>query len=165
MNRIKALTLVLGLAVASPSFAASITGVVVGNPDFSTLKAAVIAAGLDGTLDTGGPFTVFAPTNDAFDKLPPKVLGKLLEPGNVDLLTELLLFHVVDGTVPAATVVTLNSATTLQGDDVQINTSGGKVRVEQAVVTQTDVQADNGIIHIVDSVLLPQSFIGRLNRR
>jgi uncharacterized surface protein with fasciclin (FAS1) repeats len=119
---------------------------------FTTLLAAVEAAGLTETLATGGPFTVFAPTNDAFAEIPEEALNDLL--ADTEALTEVLLYHVLDGEVPAAEVVTLTSATTLQGSDVTINVGGG-VMVNEATVTVTNVFASNGVIHVIDKVLIP----------
>jgi uncharacterized surface protein with fasciclin (FAS1) repeats len=119
---------------------------------FTTLVAAVQAADLDGTLATGGPFTVFAPTDDAFAALPPGTVDALLQ--DIPTLTEILLYHVVAGEVLAEDVVTLTSATTLQGSTVSIDASNG-VKINDANVTTTDIVASNGVIHVIDAVLLP----------
>lgn len=152
---------------ASVASADDIVDIAAGNPDFSTLVAAVQAAELVDTLKGAGPFTVFAPTNDAFDALPMGTVDKLLDPWNKDLLIELLTYHVVSGQVLAADVVMLSSATTVQGDDLRINDRGGRggVRVNNANVTDTDILADNGVIHVIDRVLMPKAFLGELNRR
>jgi len=153
------------LLPVSSALADDIVEIAAGNTDFSTLVAAVTAADLVGTLQSEGPFTVFAPTDEAFAKLPDGVVEKLLLPENKDLLTELLTFHVVSGKVLAADVVGLKSATTASGEDVKINVNEGVVMVGNAKVVATDIMADNGVIHVVDSVLLPKSFVGRLNKR
>lgn len=119
---------------------------------FNTLVAAVEAAGLTQTLTEGGPFTVFAPTDEAFAKLPEGTVEALL--ANPEALKQVLLFHVAAGEVPAETVVTLDSAETLLGQKVAIDTKDG-VRVNDANVVQTDVKASNGIIHVIDTVLIP----------
>lgn len=165
MKRILASSAAALLLTAPIASAADIVDIAAGDPTFSTLVTAVTEAGLVGTLQSPGPFTVFAPTNDAFDKLPYGVLGKLLEPANNDLLNELLLYHVVSGDVRAADVVMLTSATTAQGEDVKVNARGNGVRINNANVTTTDIVADNGVIHVVDRVLFPKAFVGRLNSR
>lgn len=119
---------------------------------FSTLVAAVQAANLDPTLANDGPFTVFAPTDDAFAALPAGTVDALLQ--DIPTLTDILLYHVVAGQVLAADVVSLSSATTLQGATVSIDASMG-VMVNDANVIQTDVLASNGVIHVIDKVLLP----------
>ena len=119
---------------------------------FNTLVAAVEAAGLATTLSDDGPFTVFAPTDDAFAALPAGTVDALLN--DIPTLTEILLYHVVSGDVRAADVVNLNSATTLQGGSVSIDASMG-VKVNDANVLLTDVLATNGVIHVIDKVLLP----------
>ena len=164
MKRILAAPLAALLLTAPMASADDIVEIAVGNPDFSTLVAAVTAADLVPTLQSAGPFTVFAPTNDAFAKLPAGVLDKLLETGNQDLLVKLLTYHVVAGDVRAADVVNLTSATTVQGEDLKIRTAKG-VRVNNANVTATDIVADNGVIHVVDRVLMPKAFVGELNSR
>ena len=121
-----------------------------GNPAFSTLVAAVKAAGLVETLQGKGPFTVFAPTNDAFAKLPAGTVEDLLKPENKDKLVAILTYHVV-----AADVVKLTKATTVQGSDIMIDTSDG-VKVNNANVTQTDLHTKNGVIHVIDTVILPE---------
>jgi len=122
---------------------------------FNTLVAAVQAAGLAGTLSGPGPFTVFAPTDAAFDKLPAGTVESLLQ--DPEALAAILTYHVVPGRVTAADVVTLTSAATVNGQSVSIEVNGGTVRVGGAIVTATDIQASNGIIHVIDTVLLPDS--------
>ena len=132
----------------------TIVDVAAGNPDFSTLVTAVKAAGLVDTLSGKGPFTVFAPTNAAFAKLPAGTVESLLKPENKDKLTAILTYHVVSGKVLAADVVKLKSADTVNGKAVTINTTNG-VKVNNANVTATDVKASNGVIHVIDTVLIP----------
>lgn len=123
--------------------------------DFNTLVTAVQAAGLVETLQGPGPFTVFAPTDEAFARLPAGTVETLLLPENRDQLVAILTYHVVPGRVDAAQVVNLQAANTVQGAAVQINVEGGTVRVNDATVTATDIEATNGIVHVIDSVLLP----------
>ena len=123
---------------------------------FSTLVAAVKAADLVDVLKSDGPFTVFAPTNDAFAKLPKGTVETLLKPENKDMLVSILKYHVVAGKVPASDVVKLNSAGTVQGKDVTIKVKGGNVFLNGSTkVIKTNVMASNGIIHVIDSVLMP----------
>ncbi len=122
---------------------------------FNTLVAAVQAAELVETLQGPGPFTVFAPTDAAFAKLPAGTVETLLLPENKDQLIAILTYHVVPGRVTADQVVNLQSAGTVQGAEVQINVDGGTVRINDATVTTTDIETTNGIIHVIDTVLLP----------
>jgi len=122
---------------------------------FGTLVAAVTAADLAATLKSPGPFTVFAPTDAAFAKLPAGTVDMLLLPENKAMLQAVLKYHVVAGEVKSAQVVTLTSATTLQGSDVAITVTGSTVKVNDATVTAVDVDASNGVIHVIDTVLLP----------
>ena len=122
---------------------------------FTTLAAALDAAGLVDTLKSDGPFTVFAPTDAAFAKLPEGTVESLLKPENKDQLVAILTYHVVPGAVKAKQVVTLDSATTVNGADVSIEVSDAGVKVENANVVKTDVTASNGVIHVIDSVILP----------
>ena len=131
----------------------TIVDVASANPDFSTLVAAVSAAGLVETLSGEGPFTVFAPTNAAFDALPPGVLDALLLPENKDALVKILTYHVVPGTVLAADI-TDGDVATVEGQTVAISTANG-VTVNGAAVVTADVVADNGVIHVIDAVLVP----------
>jgi uncharacterized surface protein with fasciclin (FAS1) repeats len=117
--------------------------------------AAIKAAGLVETLQGEGPFTVFAPTNAAFEKLPEGTLEDLLKPENKDKLVAILTYHVVAGNVMAADVVKLTKATTVQGSDIMIDTSDG-VKVNDATVTQTDLKTKNGVIHVIDTVIIPK---------
>lgn len=138
----------------------SIVDVAVEAGSFTTLVAAVQAAGLEETLATGGPFTVFAPTDEAFAAAL-EALGLTAEEllADTETLTSILTYHVIDGEVPASTVVTLDgeSAETLNGASVDISVDGETVMVNDATVVAVDVAADNGIIHVIDSVLLPPS--------
>jgi uncharacterized surface protein with fasciclin (FAS1) repeats len=134
--------------------AGTIVDVAAGNPDFSTLVAAVKAAGLVDTLNGAGPFTVFAPTNAAFAKLPAGTVESLLLPENKDKLTAILTYHVVPGAVKAADVAGLTQATTVNGKVAKIDTSMG-VKIGDANVVSTDILASNGVIHVIDTVLIP----------
>ncbi|MCO4768885.1 MAG: fasciclin domain-containing protein [Deltaproteobacteria bacterium] len=135
----------------------SIFDIADASDDFDTLSAALVAASLDGTMDddAAGPFTVFAPTDDAFDALPAGLLGKLLD--DTELLTSILTYHVVEGAVDAATATGLDSAGSLQGEDIAIAFDGTTVTVNGATVTMTDIEATNGIIHVIDAVIVPPS--------
>jgi transforming growth factor-beta-induced protein len=123
---------------------------------FKTLAAALTAADLVTTLKGVGPFTVFAPTDAAFAKLPAGTVENLLKPENKAMLQSILTYHVVAGKVLAADVVRLTKATTLQGQDVAISVSGSTVKVNDATVTAVDVMASNGVIHVIDTVLMPK---------
>ena len=138
----------------------SIVDIATEDGRFQTLVAALWAAGLAETLAADGPFTVFAPTDDAFDRLPAGTVDALL--ADIPALTEILLYHVVSGNVLAADVVDLDSATTLQGDSVDITVDGTSVLINDARVVITDIQADNGTIHVIDSVLLPPQKVGSI---
>jgi len=155
-----------GLFVVSlvPGFAAAkkvaddkdIVDIAASVEDFSTLVAAVKAAGLVETLKGDGPFTVFAPTNDAFKKLPAGTVESLLKPENKDQLVAILTYHVVAGKVLAADVVKLEKATTVQGSDIKITIKDEKVFLnDKCQVVKTDVIGTNGVIHVIDSVILP----------
>ena len=139
-------------AMAEPG---TIVEVAAANEDFETLVAAVTAAGLAETLSGEGPFTVFAPTDAAFEALPEGVLDALLLPENKDALTSILTYHVVSGEVMAADV-TAGDVPTVEGSTIAITTDGG-VKVNEATVTATDVDASNGVIHVIDAVLVPPS--------
>jgi uncharacterized surface protein with fasciclin (FAS1) repeats len=133
----------------------TIVEVASANDDFSTLVAAVTAADLAGTLSSDGPFTVFAPTNAAFDALPEGLVAKLLLPENKDVLVAILTYHVVAGKVMAADV-TAGDVASVQGENITVDTTGG-VKVNTANVTATDVAASNGVIHVIDAVIVPPS--------
>ena len=123
---------------------------------FKTLTTALAAAGLVETLKGKGPFTVFAPTDEAFAKLPAGTVESLLKPTNKQKLTAILTYHVVAGNVKAADVVKLSSAKTLNGKLVTIKTVGGKVLINGATVVKADIAATNGTIHVIDTVLMPK---------
>ena len=135
--------------------AGTIVEVAQGNADFSTLVQAVVAAGLAETLSGEGPFTVFAPTNAAFEALPAGLLEKLLLPENKETLVKILTYHVVPSKVMAADVAA-GDVTTVEGSTFTISTEGG-VKVNTSNVTATDVPASNGVIHVIDAVLVPSS--------
>lgn len=139
----------------APAAAADIVDTAV-SAKFTTLAAALKAADLVTTLKGPGPFTVFAPTDAAFAKLPAGTLDDLLKPQNKAKLAKILTYHVVSGNVKAADVVKLTSAKTVEGQDVTITVSGSTVKLNgTSTVTQTDVAATNGTIHVIDTVLLP----------
>jgi uncharacterized surface protein with fasciclin (FAS1) repeats len=131
---------------------ADIVDTAVNAGDFTTLVAAVKAADLVDTLKGKGPFTVFAPTDAAFAKLPEGTVDELLK--DTPKLKKILTYHVVSGKVMAADVTKMKSATTVEGSDVKINASKG-VKVNDSTVTTADVAADNGVIHVIDTVLMP----------
>jgi len=124
--------------------------------NFSTLAAALGAAGLIETLKGDGPFTVFAPTDEAFSKIPPETLSELLQPENKEKLIATLTYHVVSGRVTADEVADLQSAPSLQGQTLKISTKDG-IKINDAKVLTPDVQATNGVIHIIDAVLIPSA--------
>ena len=150
-------------------------GLVVGNPEraladshlkdivdtaveagsFGTLAAALQASGLVATLKGEGPFTVFAPTDEAFAKLPEGTVEELLKPENKSKLQSVLTYHVVAGKVGSSEVMKLDSAKTVNGKEAKISLSDGKVMIDSAHVTKADIEASNGIIHVIDSVILP----------
>jgi uncharacterized surface protein with fasciclin (FAS1) repeats len=160
----KRIASVLGLSLLTLTLAANagtmakkdIVDTAVAAGDFKTLAAALQAAGLVDTLKGPGPFTVFAPTDEAFAKLPPGTVDNLLKPENHDKLVAILTYHVVPGKVMAKDVVKLHEAKTVNGKDVTIMTEGGKVMVDNANVVKTDIACSNGVIHVIDSVILPQ---------
>ncbi len=125
------------------------------NGSFTVLVAAIDAAGLSETLQGDGPFTVFAPTDEAFAKLPAGTVENLLLPENKDQLVAILTYHVVAGKVTSAEVVTLESATTVNGQDVTIRVEDKMVMIDGATVAAVDVMASNGVIHVIDEVILP----------
>src|SRR3954462_3987600 len=161
MNRLirtSALALVAALALSVPSRAADkdIVDTAVAAGSFKTLAAALKAAGLVDTLKGEGPFTVFAPTDEAFAKLPAGTVENLLKPENKDKLVSILTYHVVPGDVTSKQVVKLTEAKTVNGQDVKINATGGSVMIDNAKVIKPDVKASNGVIHVIDTVLIPQ---------
>ena len=151
------LALVACLAV-SPARAQQTKDIVdtaVAAGSFKTLAKALTAADLVGTLKGPGPFTVFAPTDEAFAKLPAGTLDNLLKPENKAMLVRVLTYHVVPGKVMAADVVKISSARAVSGDALDIKVAGGDVMVDKARVVKTDITASNGVIHVIDQVLLP----------
>jgi uncharacterized surface protein with fasciclin (FAS1) repeats len=162
---LKKITAIIAIMFASLAFNSiahaggmkkDIVDVAATNGSFNTLVAAVKAAGLVDTLKGKGPFTVFAPTDAAFAKLPEGTVEMLLKPENKDKLVAVLTYHVVAGKVYAADVVKIESATTVQGQDVMVKVNGGKVMINDANVVMVDVKASNGVIHVIDTVLLPK---------
>lgn len=122
---------------------------------FKTLVAAVTAAGLVETLKGKGPFTVFAPSDEAFAKLPAGTVESLLKPESLRKLRDILTYHVVAGQVTASEVVKLKTARTVNGGELKIHVADGKVTVDNAKVVQTDIIANNGVIHVIDTVVMP----------
>jgi len=156
MHRVARITVVLAAFVSSAAFAkkSDIVDTAVAAGQFTTLAKALGAADLVTTLKGKGPFTVFAPTDAAFAKLPAGTLDALLK--DKAKLTAVLTYHVVAGKVLAKDVVKLTSAKTVEGGEVKIVTTGGKVTVDGANVVKTDIEASNGVIHVIDTVLLPK---------
>ena len=149
---------VIGIAAGSASAYAAdkdIVDTAVAAGQFKTLAAALTAAGLVDTLKGPGPFTVFAPTDAAFAKLPAGTVDTLLKPENKAKLTAILTYHVVPGKVMAADVVKLKEAKTVNGAMVAVKVDGGNVMINDAKVTTADIAASNGVIHVIDTVLLP----------
>lgn len=173
MNLVRPLALLLSLALgacastsgtsaretatAQARASADIVDTAVAAGSFTTLAAALQAAGLVDTLKGPGPFTVFAPTDAAFAALPPGTVENLLRPENRDQLRAVLTYHVVAGDVRAAQVVNLSQATTVQGSAVRIRVENGQVKIDNATVVTPDVVCSNGVIHVIDHVLLPAS--------
>lgn len=147
-------TLALNTARAGDK-AGDIVAVAAGAGSFKTLVAAVKAAGLVETLQGKGPFTVFAPTDEAFAKLPAGTVENLLKPENKEKLVAILTYHVLAGKVMAADVKTM-AAKTVNGKELSIKVDAGKVTVDNAHVVKTDVAASNGVIHVIDTVVLPK---------
>jgi len=151
---------VIGIAAGSASAYAAdkdIVDTAVAAGQFKTLAAALTAAGLVDTLKGPGPFTVFAPTDAAFAKLPAGTVDTLLKPESKAKLTAILTYHVVAGKVMDADVVKLNEAKTVNGAIVAVKVDGGNVMINNAKVTTADIEASNGVIHVIDTVLLPPS--------
>ncbi len=145
-----------GLFVSSQSFAADIVDTAVSAGNFKTLVAAIQAAGLAETLKGAGPFTVFAPTDEAFAKLPAGTVEDLLKPENKEKLVAILTYHVVPGKVMAADVAGKQTmAKSVQGSEITVNGTDG-VMVDNAKVTTADIAADNGVIHVIDNVIMPK---------
>lgn len=159
------IALIVGLAVSTVALAghhgmkkeatSDIVDVAVSAGQFNTLAAALGAADLVDTLKGEGPFTVFAPTDAAFERLPAGTVESLLKPENKDQLIAVLTYHVVPGKVTADDVVKLDSATTVNGADIAIAVVDGGLRINDANVVMADIGASNGVIHVIDSVILP----------
>lgn len=150
---------VAGLMVSVSALAGSMKADIVETASeagtFKTLLTAAQAAGLVDTLKSDGPLTVFAPTDEAFAKLPAGTVEMLLKPENKDQLASVLTYHVIPGKVMASEVTDMSMAKTVQGDSVDFRVMGDKVMIDQAQIVATDIQASNGIIHVIDSVILP----------
>lgn len=142
------------MASASAMADGTVVEVAAGNPDFSTLVAAVQAADLTETLNAEGPYTVFAPTNEAFEALPAGTVEKLLKPANKDELTKILTYHVIAGEEIMAADITAGKVATVEGQKLDITTDDG-VQVNGVTVVTADVDASNGVIHAIDGVLIP----------
>jgi uncharacterized surface protein with fasciclin (FAS1) repeats len=147
---------VVAIGLASPAMAADIVDTAVGAGKFNTLATALKAAGLVETLKGRGPFTVFAPTDEAFKKLPAGTLEDLLKPENKQKLVKVLTYHVVPGKVMSAELSGKRlDVNTVQGSTLAVDARGGGVMVDNAKVVSADVVADNGVIHVIDAVVLP----------
>jgi uncharacterized surface protein with fasciclin (FAS1) repeats len=156
------LALVLAVLLSAPAIHAGaaekdIVDTAVAAGSFNTLATALQAADLIDTLKGNGPFTVFAPTDDAFKKLPPGTVESLLKPENKEKLRAILTYHVVAGKVTAAEAMKLSSAKTLNGQSVAISTTDGVVMVNNAKVVKADIGASNGVIHVIDTVIMPEN--------
>lgn len=149
-----ALSLTGASALAAEDMDIVDTAVAAGS--FETLAAALGAADLVDTLKGDGPFTVFAPTDEAFAKLPEGTVESLLQPENIDQLTAILTYHVVPGSVSSEQVVSLTEATTVNGQKLSISVSDSIVSIDEARVVTADIMASNGIIHVIDTVILPE---------
>lgn len=148
---------VLGAILTVPALAAEkdIVDIAAGNPNFKTLVALVKKAGLVETLKGDGPFTVFAPTDKAFAKLPKALVAKVV--ADKALLTKVLTYHVVAGQVLSADLSNGQKAKTVEGEDVHVRIHGKHVRINKSNVTTADIRAKNGVIHVIDTVLIPPS--------
>jgi uncharacterized surface protein with fasciclin (FAS1) repeats len=149
-------SLFLAVAALAAPPAQDIVDTAVSAGSFNTLVAALKAAGLVDTLKGPGPFTVFAPTDEAFAKLPPGTVEDLLKPENKAKLTAILTYHVVAGKVMAKEAMKLHEAKTVNGEDLTIKTSMGSVMINNANVVKADIVCSNGVIHVIDTVLLPK---------
>jgi len=147
--------LAFGLLTARAADSKDIVDTAVSAGSFKTLAKALDAAGLVQTLKGSGPFTVFAPTDEAFAKLPAGTLEELLKPEQKAQLQRILTYHVISGKVMAADVVKMRSAKAVSGDTITVTTRDGKVQVDKANVVKTDIAASNGVIHVIDAVILP----------
>ncbi|MEO6251941.1 MAG: fasciclin domain-containing protein [Ferruginibacter sp.] len=142
--------------MAPPAAPKDIVDVAIGSTDHTTLVAAVTAAGLVETLKGAGPFTVFAPTNAAFAALPAGTVEGLLKPESKDALTKILTYHVVAGAVKAADLKDGQKVKTLQGEELTVSIKDGKVMINGAHVTAADLTGSNGVVHVIDAVLMPK---------
>ncbi len=158
-NVIITLGLVVAMFAANVTYAqkSDIVTLAVGNENLSTLVAAVKAAGLVETLQGDGPFTVFAPTNEAFAALPEGTLDNLLKPENKDQLTAILTYHVVGAKVLSTDLKNGQKAETVNGASINVKLAGGKAMINDATVAAADVMASNGVVHVIDKVILPPS--------
>jgi uncharacterized surface protein with fasciclin (FAS1) repeats len=155
--RVTLLAALAAAAISSSAKAADIVDTAASAGSFTTLVAAVQAAGLAETLKGEGPFTVFAPTDDAFAKLPAGTVDNLLKPENREQLQQILTYHVVPGKVMSSDLQGKSTtAATVEGSEVEIDASGSAVMVEGATVTQADIAASNGVIHVIDTVIMPE---------
>lgn len=150
-----AATIALATSVSALASEKDIVDTTVEAGQFKTLAAALEAAGLVSTLKGAGPFTVFAPTDEAFAELPAGTVENLLKPENKQQLTEILTYHVVPGKVMAADVVGIDEAKSVNGKMIDVEVDGGSVKVNDAAVTTADIAASNGVIHIIDKVIMP----------
>jgi uncharacterized surface protein with fasciclin (FAS1) repeats len=155
---VSAVALAVAFGTYQPAVAHSkdIVDTAVAAGSFKTLAKALEAADLVETLKGDGPFTVFAPTDEAFARLPAGTLESLLKPENKEKLQNILTYHVVPGKVMAKDVAKMKSAKTVSADTIMIRVSNGKVMVDDATVVKTDIAASNGVIHVIDSVILPE---------
>jgi len=149
------MTMFAGASFADDKKSADIVDTAISAGQFNTLAKALQAAGLVDTLKGSGPFTVFAPTDAAFAKLPAGTVDSLLKPENKEKLKSILTYHVVPGSVKAAQVVKMTDAKTVNGDTVMFKAQNNAVKVDEANVVKADVVASNGVIHVVDTVLMP----------
>ena len=147
----------------APRPSANIVELAVATPDLSTLVVAVVAGGLVETLSGPGPFTVFAPTNEAFDLLPAGTIEFLLDPANIGALVNILTYHVVAGEAMAGSLCNGQSIETIQGQDVSVTIIGSRVFIDGSEVIAADVLASNGVVHLIDQVLLPAAELTKLN--
>lgn len=154
--RIAMLAAVLFMSsTASTASAQTIVDIAAGDPQFSALVDAVVAQDLVDTLNSDGPFTVFAPNNDAFNALP-AYIGGIIE-SEPELLSDILLYHVVAGELKAADVLAERHIETVQGESLRVNTRSGDPYVDSSMIIATDVEASNGVVHVIDKVLIPNS--------
>ena len=160
--KLRNLVTIVGVFIASCSLAVAdhhgkkdLVDTAVGAGNFKTLAAALGAADLVGALKGDGPFTVFAPTDEAFAKLPAGTVEMLLKPENKAKLIDILTYHVVSGNVPAETAVTLTKATALNKKSIKLELRGDALFLNDSKVTKTDIMCTNGVIHVIDAVLMP----------